>query len=373
MQGSARPWPRGGGRQRPSPTASCPTLLSPTARPQIHPETSVLPFPLHMHQVGDLLPSRAPEPRRINTSAGASSPLTEGLWGSVCVRRGKRTEPASDDSRTSSRTINTIQLMSTGVSGASPCEPVTCLLHSPVPASRPAGAKGSARAQGPSPAPHGSLTVLTCGAAGRGRARSPAGWPRWPWRTDLRGEGGSAARPGAGFTPPSTPQGPQGSHLLHRAGCTAPAAASTQGGGGGGAWRAGAEMVRSGAALRSSPHRRLLQCCCSSRCPLPPRSRCGPSPELSSRLSVEEKAAGAEGRGYAGLPSTRAALMAQHPHLPRLQGALSTEQSEGKHGESHQQVSAQQLLPAPEQGLPQSPPVPHSERSCLVALHCCGT
>lgn len=56
--------------------------------PQIHPETSVLPFPLHMHQVGDPLPSRAPEPRRINTSAGAGSPLTKGLWGSVCVRRG---------------------------------------------------------------------------------------------------------------------------------------------------------------------------------------------------------------------------------------------------------------------------------------------
>lgn len=216
---------------------------------------------------------------------------------SVCPTGG-RGQSASDSGRTSSRTINTIQLMSTGVSGTSPCEPVTCLLHSPVPASRPAGAKGSARAQGPSPAPRGSLTVLTCGAAGRGRARSPAGWPRWPWRTDLRGEGVSAARLGAGLTLPSTPRGPRGSHLLHRAGCTAPAAASTRGGGGGGVWRAGAEMVRSGAALRSSPHRQLLQCCCSSRCPLPPRSRHGPSPELSSRLSVGEKAAGTEGRGY---------------------------------------------------------------------------
>lgn len=88
VQGSARPWPHGGGRQRPSPTSPCPALLSPTARPQIHPETSVLPFPLHMHQAGDPLPSRAPEPRRINTSAGAGSPLTKGLWGSVCVRRG---------------------------------------------------------------------------------------------------------------------------------------------------------------------------------------------------------------------------------------------------------------------------------------------
>lgn len=57
---------------------------------------------------------------------------------SVCPTGG-RGQSASDSGRTSSRTINTIQLMSTGVSGTSPCEPVTCLLHSPVPASRPAG------------------------------------------------------------------------------------------------------------------------------------------------------------------------------------------------------------------------------------------
>lgn len=208
---------------------------------------------------------------------------------------------ASDGGRTSSRTINTIQLMSTGISGASPCEPVTCLLCSLLPASRPARAKRSACAQGLSPAPHGSVTILTCGVAGRERARSPAGWPRWPWRTDLQGKGTSAARPRVGFALPSTPWGPQVSHLLHRADCTAPAAASTRGGGGGGVWRAGAEMARSGVAPHSSPHCQLLQCCCSSHCPLPPRSRCGPSPELSSHLSAGEKAAGTEGQEY---PST---------------------------------------------------------------------
>lgn len=85
-------------------------------------------------------------------------------------------------------------------------------------------------------------------------------------------------------------RGRLGSHLLHRAGCIVPAAASTRGGGGGDGWRAGAARGTCVAALCSSLPRRLPRRCCSSRRPPPPRSRRGPAPETSSRLSGGEKA-----------------------------------------------------------------------------------
>lgn len=154
----------------------------------------------------------------------------------------------------------------------------------------------------PCPPLTGSLTILTSGAVGIGRERSPAGWPRWLWRTDLQGEVSSGgwgaleaakAELAAGALAPQTPPGVRwGSHLLHRAGCTAPAAASTRGGGGGDVSRAGAEMVRSGDGPCSSPRCQLPRRCCSSRRPPPLRSRHGPSPEMSSHLSAEEKTSG---------------------------------------------------------------------------------
>lgn len=105
---------RGGRREggpHPAPPAPSPVMLSPngdaatrrdTAGPQIHRETSVLPFPLHMHQAGDSLPSQVPVPSRINISIGTSSPARQrgGCGGdSVCVRRGEKTESASDRGR----------------------------------------------------------------------------------------------------------------------------------------------------------------------------------------------------------------------------------------------------------------------------------
>lgn len=175
-----------------------------------------------------------------------------------------------------------------------------------------------------------SLTVLTSGEVGIERERSLAGWQRWLWRRDLRRRSGVRSRqPGTGTQlcrgsrkapdsvkaklgakahaaqrwlrlPPGSPElcprpwlgaGVRfGSHLLHRAGCTAPAAASTRGGGGGDALRAGAEMARCGAGRHSFLPRRLLRRCYSSHHLLPPRSHCGPAPETSSHLSGEEKA-----------------------------------------------------------------------------------
>lgn len=100
-----------GGGPHPAPPAPSPVMLSPngdaatrrgTAGPQIHRETSVLPFPLHMHQAGDSLPSQVPVPSRINISVGTSSPARQrgGCGGdSVCVRRGEKTESASDRGR----------------------------------------------------------------------------------------------------------------------------------------------------------------------------------------------------------------------------------------------------------------------------------
>lgn len=177
-----------------------------------------------------------------------------------------------------------------------------------------------------------SLTVLTSGEVGIGREQSLAGWQRWLWRRDLRRRSGvRSQQPGTGTQlcreswkaldsvkanlgtkahtaqrwlrlRPSSPMpwpwswlGAStrfGSHLLHRAGCTVPAAANTRGGGGGDALRAGAEMVRCGAGQCSSlPHQFLRRCYSSHHLP-PPRSCCGPAPEMSSRLSGEEKADG---------------------------------------------------------------------------------
>lgn len=69
---------------------------------QIQRETSVLPFPLHMHQAGESPPSRALVPSRINISAGTSSPTHqgEGVEGGQCVSDGgDGTESASDHGR----------------------------------------------------------------------------------------------------------------------------------------------------------------------------------------------------------------------------------------------------------------------------------
>lgn len=91
---------------QPAPPAPSPVTLSPdgdaatrrdTAGPQIHGETSVLPFPLHMHQAGDSLPSQVPVPSRINISVGTSLPTRQrGGWGggvrggfSVCPTGGE--------------------------------------------------------------------------------------------------------------------------------------------------------------------------------------------------------------------------------------------------------------------------------------------
>lgn len=72
-----------------------------TARSQIHQETSVLLFPLHMHQAGESPPPQVLVLSRINISAGTSSPLHKEGWGgeSVCVRRGEKTQSASDQGR----------------------------------------------------------------------------------------------------------------------------------------------------------------------------------------------------------------------------------------------------------------------------------
>jgi len=126
--------------------------------------------------------------------------------------------------------------MSKGVSSASPCEPVTCLVQPRRPgASRPATTQrqvSSCRRQprepwddGKSPHPSArppppqpgcprrgraampasrekSLTGLTSGAVGTGRARSLAGWRRWLWRRDLRRRHGVRSRqPGTGTQP----------------------------------------------------------------------------------------------------------------------------------------------------------------------------
>lgn len=169
-----------------------------TAGSQIHRETSVLLFPLHMHQAGELPPPRVLVLSRINTSAGTSSPTHQrGGVGSQCVSdEGRRQSLPQITAGTSSSTINTIQLMSKGVSSASPCEPVTHLVQPRHPgASYPATTQGQISSREPqghgqtlNPRGHPvsaqagaeqSLTVLTSGEVGIGREQSLAGWQRW--------------------------------------------------------------------------------------------------------------------------------------------------------------------------------------------------
>ena len=73
----------------------------------------------------------------------------------MCPTGGRRQSLPQITAGTSSRTINTIQLMSKGVSSASPCEPVTCLVQPRRPGtSRPATTQGqvsSRRRQPPEP------------------------------------------------------------------------------------------------------------------------------------------------------------------------------------------------------------------------------
>lgn len=71
-----------------------------TAGFQIHQETSVLLFPLHMHQAGESPPPRVLVLSRINTSAGTSSPTHQrGGVGSQCVSDKGRRQSASDHGR----------------------------------------------------------------------------------------------------------------------------------------------------------------------------------------------------------------------------------------------------------------------------------
>lgn len=140
---------------------------------------------------------------------------------SQCVSDGGRRQSLPQiTAGTSNSTINTIQLMSKGVSSASPCEPVTRLEQPRHPSmSHPATSQGQVsshepRGHGqtvnppghpvsahpghvrPSPAAHTevwqeqSLTVLTSGEVGIGREQSLAGWQRWLWRRDLGGRRG---------------------------------------------------------------------------------------------------------------------------------------------------------------------------------------
>lgn len=293
----------------------------------------------------------------------------------MCPMRGGEDSLPRIVAGTSSRTINTIQLMSKGVSSTSPCEPVTCLVQPRRPgASRPATTQGhvSSRCQQPrkpqgrwaNPKPSALKGTLLCThpghlrpspvAHGRSRVAVPVPAGGKPYRSHLRGGGyregaepcwlatmaveerpaegeaaSEAGQPRMGiqlcqesWKAPDSVKAKLGtrahaaqrwlqlfpsslepslrprlsasvrfnSYLLHRAGCTAPAAASTRGGGGGGALRAGAEMVRCGAGRCSSLPRQLPRRCYSSRCLPPLRSHCGPAPETSSRLSGEEKA-----------------------------------------------------------------------------------
>lgn len=169
-----------------------------TAGSQIHRETSVLLFPLHMHQAGESPPPRVLVLSRINTSAGTSSPTHQrGGVRSQCVSdEGRRQSLPQITAGTSSSTINTIQLMSKGVSSASPCEPVTRLVQPRHPgASYPATTQGQISSREPqghgqtlNPRGHPvsaqagaeqSLTVLTSGEVGIGREQSLAGWQRW--------------------------------------------------------------------------------------------------------------------------------------------------------------------------------------------------
>lgn len=226
---------------------------------------------------------------------------------------------------TSSSTINTIQLMSKGVSSASPCEPVTCLVQPRHPGvSHPATTQGQVSSR--EPQRHGQ-TLNPRGhpmSAQPGRPRGGAAGAE-PYRSHLRGGGyregaepcwlatmaveerpgeekrcqeledrarhlGDSVRvPWPKGRCSSLPAQPH-SHLLHRAGCTALAAASTRGGGGGDVSRAGAGRATCGAGRCSSPPHPLPRRCCSSHRPPPPHSHCGPAPETSSHLSGEEKA-----------------------------------------------------------------------------------
>lgn len=71
-----------------------------TAGSQINRETSVLLFPLHMHQAGESPPPQVLVPSRINISTGTSSSTHQrAVWGVSVCPRGEKTESASDHGR----------------------------------------------------------------------------------------------------------------------------------------------------------------------------------------------------------------------------------------------------------------------------------